>query len=96
MVKPTIQWQTAKPLWSLALEDKDARHTRFRQPSLLRFDADTFMEDVQQTLDTRPGRLEDYVVRYETWRKPGVGWLKPSDSGWGSMPSGLWVRIIVP
>ena len=44
-----IQWQTASPLWTEAL--KDNNNNRFRQPAVLRFASDTFMKDLQATLD---------------------------------------------
>ena len=68
-----IQWQTASPLWSEAL--KDSNNTRFRQPAVLRFASDTFMEDLQATLDDKPAELKNYVLRPETWRAPDAGWL---------------------
>ena len=71
-----IQWQTASPLWSEAL--KDNNNTRFRQPAVLRFASDTFMEDLQATLDEKPAELKDYVLQPETWKYPAAGWLASS------------------
>ena len=60
-------------MWAEAL--KDNNNTRFRQPAVLRFASDTFMEDLQATLDEKPAELKDYVLRPETWRAPDAGWL---------------------
>ncbi len=77
MAQP-IEWYTTSALWDVALQD--TQRTRFRQPGILRFASDTFMEDLEQMLATRPADLPDLVVRPETWRNPQAGWLAEDDS----------------
>lgn len=69
-----VEWHTARPLWDLALED-GAAGTRFKQPALLRFTGDTFMDDLLRLLGADPGRLADYVARRESWSGERAGWV---------------------
>lgn len=73
----TIQWQAPSPVWSAALKDSTSKR-RFRQPTLLRFDNDNFMDQLSASLE-RLAEDETAVTRYvaqpETWQKPKVGWL---------------------
>jgi hypothetical protein len=74
MAKEQIQWASPPPLWPLATSVADA-HTRramLRQPAILRFATDNFMNDFADMLDQDPARLVEYVARAgETWRGPG-------------------------
>ncbi len=63
-----IQWLTASPLWG-PLESEPDRQS-FRQPAILRFTTDTFMEDFLAIATTTPERLGEWHVQRETWRKP--------------------------
>ena len=69
-MKHPVAWQTPSPLWRDALADSD--RTRFDRPEVLRFDADTFMDDMQDALDR--AALLDFVTRNETGERPDVGW----------------------
>ncbi|MGA1839272.1 MAG: hypothetical protein ACMUIU_01495 [bacterium] len=69
-----IQWQTASPLWEEALEDR-INNKRFKQPALLRFAGDNFMENLEKTLSTDPSPIKDFVAHYETRKNEGSGWL---------------------
>lgn len=69
----SIEWLTAPFLWEESL--KDTNNKRFKQPAILRFDNDSFMEEMLDILDKDPSMLKDYVARYETWRNKSVGWL---------------------
>ena len=74
MAKEQIQWASPPPLWPLAtsVADAGARRTALRQPAILRFATDTFMNDFADVLDQDPARLVDYVAAPgETWRGPG-------------------------
>lgn len=75
MASEKVQWQTASPLWEEALKDAGGTKKRFNRPAILRFATDTFMEDLEGILKTRPAGLADTVVRYETWEEEGAGWL---------------------
>jgi hypothetical protein len=64
-----VQWVTASPLWNDLIGAGDpAGLAAFRQPGLLRFATDTFMEDFLALTQTDPSRLKTLVVRSETWR----------------------------
>lgn len=71
-----IEWLTPSFLWDKALEDDDT--VRFKQPAILRFDTDTFMEDLAERLEKNPYGLKDLVACYETWTDRKSGWL-PED-----------------
>ena len=74
MAKEQIQWAAPPPLWPLATSVADAveRRTALRQPAILRFATDTFMNDFADVLDQDPARLVEYVAAAgETWRGPG-------------------------
>ncbi len=68
----TPAWHTAAPLWSVALQDETRK--RFRQPSILRFKTDAFMEELQGVLADRPNQLQNFVARPENWREEAAGW----------------------
>jgi hypothetical protein len=72
-----LQWNTACLLWDKALEDK--RTDRFRQPAILRFDRDTFMEDLETQLSSKGPSIKHLVVRSETWRDERAGWLNEDE-----------------
>jgi hypothetical protein len=72
-----IEWVTAPPLWDLA--QSDPARPRFRQPALLRFDSDSFMEELIAMLETRAGDLPQRVARPETWESPASGWVGAGD-----------------
>lgn len=76
-----VQWVTASPLWpdSLAHAADDARRQAMRTPALLRFDRDSFMEDVQKLLDSDPAQLKGQIAQKETFRLPAPGEAKPPD-----------------
>ena len=74
MAKEQIQWASPPPLWPLAtsVADAGARRTALRQPAILRFATDTFMNDFADVLEQDPARLVEYVAAAgETWRGPG-------------------------
>ena len=74
-----VTWRTPSSLWPAALADQDS--VRFERPELLRFETDTFMEDLQQTLETNAGKLKNFVARTETAEQPAVGWLPDRSDG---------------
>jgi hypothetical protein len=75
MAKEQIQWASPSPLWTHAagLNDLGARRSIVRQPVILRFAADTFMDDLADLLAHDPARLPDLVANPETWRGPTAG-----------------------
>ncbi len=73
-----VEWRTPAPLWDLAIADGGPR-PRLRQPALLRFDAESFMEDIAGVLTDAPERLADFVAKPETWEEPDAGWADAGD-----------------
>src|ERR1043165_3869631 len=74
MAKEQIQWASPPPLWPLATGVANAvdRRTGLRQPAILRFATDTFMNDFADVLEQDPARLVNYLAAPgETWRGPG-------------------------
>ncbi|HMR64197.1 MAG TPA: hypothetical protein PKE64_09325 [Anaerolineae bacterium] len=85
LTEPTPQWLTAAPLWEpyAAIEQ---RH-RVRQPALLRFTADTFMDDFITVVTTSPARLGEWSVTPETWRRPAPVPSLPNQTNGLGQPS---------
>jgi hypothetical protein len=70
----TVQWVTASPLWSTALDDG---LDRLRAPALLRFEHDTFMDDLARTLEADPSALAGDVATKVPYRLPAPGEAAP-------------------
>jgi hypothetical protein len=71
MLTTRSQWLTASPLWDDFLSRPDAME--FRQPALLRFNSDHFMDDLQGMLAKAPSSIRGQIAQPETWRAPAVG-----------------------
>jgi len=68
-----VQWVAPAPLWAGFTNTNgngNSTQTAFRAPTLLRFAADTFMEDFMYLLDAAPERLSGLRAAPETWRTP--------------------------
>ncbi|HZT75359.1 MAG TPA: hypothetical protein VFA27_01780 [Vicinamibacterales bacterium] len=65
-----VQWSAPSPFWKRASELTDATRLAMKQPAILRFATDTFMEDFNRTLDVNPSKLPTHEAQYETWRNP--------------------------
>lgn len=85
-----VDWVTASPLWQPYLSQNQDQpealelHIEFRQPALLRFTSDSFMEDFLTVATTTPERLHLWRVQKETWRIPAptpLVDLPPDDDG---------------
>ncbi|HSE15973.1 MAG TPA: hypothetical protein VLB46_02910 [Pyrinomonadaceae bacterium] len=72
MAKDQVQWAAPSPLWPIAAGTSDIaqRRNALRKPVLLRFAADTFMDDFVNLLETDPSRMHELVATPETWRGP--------------------------
>jgi hypothetical protein len=71
MIEHTLKWTAPAPLWAgLANATDTAVRRKFNQPTILRFAADSFMEDFMKLLDSDPAQLASLVVERETWREP--------------------------
>lgn len=73
-MRHTIQWMAPSPLWAEAAAAPEGGAVRkaLRQPALLRFSTDTFMEEFAATLEHQPARLADFLALPETWREPSA------------------------
>jgi hypothetical protein len=74
------QWTTPIPLWREPTIRQSG--TAFRQPALLRFATDRFMDELASVLGSQPAALAGLVAQPETWAKPrvGVGTVPSGDS----------------
>jgi hypothetical protein len=75
VMEPQVQWVTAAPLW-----DTTDRY-EMRRPALLRFETDTFMEELAVMLATAPATLRGRVARRLSYQAPPIGapfdWMAP-------------------
>ncbi|HKG47266.1 MAG TPA: hypothetical protein VKB02_11100 [Pyrinomonadaceae bacterium] len=74
MAKEQVQWVAPSPLWPIAVGSSDLalRRNALRKPVILRFAADTFMDDFVNLLETDPSRMHELVAIPETWRGPAT------------------------
>jgi hypothetical protein len=74
-----VQWVTASPLWPDTLSEPDAakREQAMQKPALLRFERDSFMEDVAKLLDRDPKELRQTIAKPVTYRLPSPGETEP-------------------
>ena len=72
MAKEQVQWAAPAPLWPVAAGASDValRRNALRKPVILRFAADTFMDDFIKLLETDPSRMHELIATPETWRGP--------------------------
>ena len=72
-MKDQLQWAAPSPLWAEATKNANPAVRRaLRQPALLRFASDTFMDDFAALLESEPSRLGEYIAMPETWRAPAT------------------------
>lgn len=70
-MKDIAQWTAPSPLWGAAANDtNDPARTVFRQPAILRYASDSFMEEFMAQLESDPTKLVEYLAQPETWRGP--------------------------
>jgi hypothetical protein len=66
-----IEWTSPAPLWHGPFDPTTADgRRRFRQPVILRFDNDAFMDQFLGMLKQDPGSVASLVAQPETWRGP--------------------------
>ena len=71
MIDHEIQWTAPSPLWLEATAfDGLVAQRQMRSPAILRFAADSFMEDFLKIVETDPDKLRSLVAIKETWRGP--------------------------
>jgi hypothetical protein len=72
-MKDQVQWAAPSPLWAEAASSANVAVRRaLRQPALLRFATDSFMDEFATLLESEPARLGEYIALPETWRAPAV------------------------
>lgn len=76
-----VQWVTASPLWSSTLTETDdaKREKAMQKPALLRFEQDSFMEDLAKMLDRDPATLAGTIATKKTYRLPSPGETEPPE-----------------
>lgn len=75
-----ISWVTAAPLWrrTLHAELEEAERTqRMRTPALLRFERDSFMDDIAALLERDPEQLDALCATPVSYRLPAPGESEP-------------------
>jgi hypothetical protein len=72
MARHEIQWASLPPLWphATSVANANVRRSMLRQPTILRFATDTFMDDFADLLEQDPARLVEMIATPETWRGP--------------------------
>lgn len=69
MMQPQVQWVSPTPLWkSFADSNDSATRAQMRQPQILRFATDSFMDEFTGMLNNQPERLDEWIAQPETWR----------------------------
>ena len=74
-----MQWVTAEPLWAslLSVEAVDQRRAEMRKPALLRFERDSFMDDLAGQLASDRRSLSERIATPVTYRLPSPGETEP-------------------
>jgi hypothetical protein len=89
ITKPApTQWVTAAPLWPTATADPAV----MQSPALLRFQSDTFMNDLIELLQNSPQQLANQVAQPESYRVRPVG----ADATWRPAPQGAPLKLFQP
>lgn len=70
-MKDQVQWTAPSPLWaSVAGSGEESVRGAVRQPAVLRFASDTFMDEFLRVLESDSTALANYLAEPETWRGP--------------------------
>ncbi|MCB8983620.1 MAG: hypothetical protein H6659_07335 [Ardenticatenaceae bacterium] len=76
MTHPPVKWTAPSPLWPTAVGSGSSNggngQSPYRQPAILRFASDDFMEEFMNTVAADPGRLGEWQATPETWRGPAT------------------------
>ncbi|PSN10152.1 hypothetical protein C7271_26465, partial [filamentous cyanobacterium CCP5] len=87
-----VQWRTASALW----RQRSQAQADLKEPVILRFASDRFMEEFMAVAQQAPQRLGEWQAQYETWRQ-----LAPTPSlrlppGNPPAPSGRTLKLYQP
>lgn len=78
-----VQWATASPLWDDAVNESTnpavaTREQQMREPALLQFESDSFMEELAHLLETKPETLKAKRAMAKTYRLKTPGEPEPT------------------
>jgi hypothetical protein len=82
-VSHVVQWVTASPLWDDAVNESTnpaaaTREQQMREPALLQFESDSFMEELAHLLETKPETLKAKRAMAKTYRLKTPGEPEPT------------------
>jgi hypothetical protein len=82
-VSHVVQWVTASPLWDEAVDESanpevTVREQKMREPALLQFESDSFMEELAHLLETKPETLKAKRAMAKTYRLKTPGEPEPT------------------
>ena len=83
-----VQWVTASPLWPTVA----ATPAVMQRPALLRFESDSFMEDLAALLAATPADLATHVAVPKSYRTRPVG----EGDDWQPLPTGAPLKLFQP
>jgi hypothetical protein len=70
MSNTEVKWIAPAPFWESVANFGTIDREASRQPALLRFASDNFMNDFVAVLESNPEQLREFKARRETWRGP--------------------------
>ena len=69
--KHDTKWVSPSPLWSEFSETQNVSvRSSFQRPAILRFNNDSFMDELLALMQYYPERLVEWLAQPETWREP--------------------------
>lgn len=71
MTEPRVQWVAPAAMWP-GFAAQAETHQHMRQPQLLRFASDSFMDEYLGVLSHQPERLIEWQAQPETWQGPSA------------------------
>jgi hypothetical protein len=89
MREHVVQWVTASPLWATS----SATPAVMKRPALLRFESDTFMEDLAGILAKDPATLMGLVAQPKRYGPTPIG---EDESQWRALPDSTTLKLFQP
>ncbi len=72
MATPPVKWTAPIPFWPAGSSNGSNGQSIYRQPAILRFASDDFMDEFMHTVATAPQRMVAWQAAPETWRGPAT------------------------
>ena len=69
LIQHDTKWLSPASLWPEYANDAN-NSDNFKRPTILRFNGDDFMAELQSLMSLHPERLSEYKAQPETWRSP--------------------------